>query len=278
MTALLHLQDLRIPGRPDVLLRLDGQPLSIVDEKSFSAECDFSALTPAVGVATVLYNWCPEALLALLDTENWFSFTWTLTVSQGGENETKFEIGRIRQQVTMGTLDKEGLWKVMVTYDMSSAEHGSVECPWQPNVEETMVDDKNVDNAAEVERLGVAFVKDLILHQRWLTGKKMRHEFFVESPHIGMDPWEDGTRMNPRWLYESLDLFKCSTCKSGAESDKTLNRCGRCGTAAYCSSICQQRDWPVHKAVCAMSMEDRGKALHYSQHGGLANWRESTQD
>ncbi|GIZ45067.1 hypothetical protein CKM354_000825100 [Cercospora kikuchii] len=278
MAALLQLRDFGIPERPDKALRLDGQPLSIVDEETFNAECDSSALTPATGVATVLYNWCPEALLALLDTENWFSFTWTLTINQGEDNETKFEIGRIRQQVTMGILDKEGLWKVMVTYDMTSTEHESTESSWQPNMEETMVDDKNVEDAAEVRRLGVSFVKDMILHRRWLTGKKMRHEFFVESPHIGMDPWEDGMRMNPRWLYESLDLSKCSTCTSAAESHKSLNRCGRCGTAAYCSSACQQRDWPVHKAVCTMSMEDRGKALHYSQHGGLANWRDSIQD
>ncbi|PPJ54978.1 hypothetical protein CBER1_05640 [Cercospora berteroae] len=192
MAALLRLHDFAIPGRPDKTLRLDGQPLSIVDEKTFNAECDSSALTPAIGVATVLYNWCPEALLALLDTESWFSFTWTLTINQGEDNETKFEIGRIRQQVTMGTLEKEGLWKVMVTYDMTSTGHESMKCPWQPNIEETMVDDKNVEDAAEVHRLGVSFVEDMILHRRWLTGKRMRHEFFVESPHIGMDPWEDG--------------------------------------------------------------------------------------
>lgn len=273
-TGFRSLADLRIPGRSDRPLTLDGNSLSITDESTFDKNSDTLDPTVAVGVATVLHNWRPEALFALLDIENWFSFTWILTLDQGAENESKIEIGRIRSQVTMGTLGKDEHWKVMMTFDISPFEDNPSGGSWIPNAKETLLEDKNVEDAAEVEKLGVSFVKDLILNRRWLTGKNMRHEFFVESPNIGMDPWDDGMRMNPHWLYETLDLAKCTTCKSAAEFGKSLNRCGRCGTASYCSGICQQKDWPVHKAVCSMSMEDRGKALHYTQHGGLIGWKE----
>ncbi|TID20729.1 hypothetical protein E6O75_ATG05493 [Venturia nashicola] len=278
-TGFCSLPNMRIPGRPDRPLTLDGKPLSMIVGSIYDNNFDAPDFKPATGVATVLHNWCPEALFALLDVENWFSFTWTLTLNQGAENESKIEIGRIRNQITMGTLGKDEHWKVMITFDISPLEDNPTGGAWIPSIKETMIEDKNVGNSAEIEKMGISFVKDLILNRRWLTGKNMRHEFFIESTTIGMDPWDDGMRMDPHWLYTSLDLAKCTTCKSAAESGKSLNRCGRCGTASYCSGSCQQRDWPVHKAVCTMSMEDRGKALYYTQHGGLAGWKgEKTTD
>lgn len=268
------LADLRIPGRPDRPLTLDGKPLSVIEESTRDNNSDALELTAAIGVATVLHDWCLEALFALLDIDNWFSFTWILTLNQGAENEGKIEIGRIRNQITMGTLGKDEHWEVMMTFDISPLEDNPSGGLWVPNIKETMLGNRNVEDKAEVEKMGISFVKDLLANRRWLTGKNMRHEFFVESPNIGVDPWEDGMRMNPHWLYETLDLAKCTTCKSTAESGKSLNRCGRCGTASYCSGGCQQKDWPVHKAVCSMSMEDRGKALHYTQQGGLVGWNE----
>jgi hypothetical protein len=273
-TVFTSLQDLRIPGRPDLRLELDGKPLSIIDEGTINENSNDSELTAAIGVATVLYKWCPEALFALIDIENWFSFTWTLTL----ENETKIEIGRIRNQITMGTLDKDELWKVMISYNISPLEQNLSGGSWLPNTEETLLDNKNVDDSTKIDKLGVSFVTDLVLNRRWLTGKKIRHEFFVESPNIGIEPWEDGIRMNPHWLYKSLDLSRCTTCESGVGSGVSLNRCGRCGTAAYCSTTCQAKDWPVHKGVCSMTMEDRGKALHYTQYGGLVGWKENSGD
>lgn len=270
-----QLKDLYLPQYLNEPLFLDGSPLCILADESHDQLTDNTDLKVATGVATVLFHWCPEALLALIDVEAWFSFTWNLTL----EDETKLEIGRIRNQVTMGRLDKEGCWKVMVTYNMSQLANGKHQGPWDPNTEETMLDDKNVEDPAEVDRLGRSFVADLITQRRWLTGKKMRHNFFIESLSLGMDPWDDGLAMNPHWLYAALDLLACSTCKCESGDGKSLNRCGRCGTAAYCSPACQQKDWPVHKAVCALSAEDRGKALSYSQHGGLINFvGESNRD
>lgn len=160
----------------------------------------------------------------------------------------------------------------MITYDISRLENGLYQGPWIANIEETMINDRNVEDPDVVDRLGRSFLRRLLEQRRWMTGKGMRHRFFVESESLGMDPWEDGIAMNPHWLYAALDLACCTICRAGAEEGKSLERCGRCGTAAYCSEVCQQRDWAVHKAVCALSVEDRGKALRYSRNGGLVNW------
>jgi hypothetical protein len=118
----------------------------------------------------------------------------------------------------------------------------------------------------------------------------------------------DGILMNPHWLYEGLDLGVCCACaayndtsssssesifwaprqtdtdtltQTDAEKDKEkkdvkekgegvkLNRCGRCGTAAYCSPACQRRDWAVHKAVCGLPLLERGKMLKIVEKVGL---------
>jgi hypothetical protein len=266
--TLQPLVDLRIPGSTNEDILLDGSPLRIVNHEYLPEDADLSALTVAIGTATVLYRWCPEALLALIDVGNWFSFTWSVTLQQDSPAEYTVEIGRIRNQITMGTLDKDGLWRQMLTFTISPLEDGKYQGSWVPNTEESMLGDENIADPSEVERRGREFVKDLVVRKIWLTGKKMKHEFFIESHTVGMDPFTDGVAMNPHWLYQGLDLTKCTTCES---EKRPLSRCGRCGTASYCSSACQQKDWPVHKAVCSMSTEDRGKALHLTMNGGLVN-------
>lgn len=257
------LPNLRIPRHEDKQINLDGKPLSIVNPESVDKDAETSDLTSAIGVATILYNWCPDALYAFLDLDAWFSFTWILTTGAGDAEETKFEIGRIRNVITMGVLDKDEHWKVMVSYTISDDSN------WIPNTKESMLDDKDVKDPAEINRLGREFVKDLILKQAWTTGKKMRHDFFIEFAPMD-DAFSDGIKMNPHWLYKAIDLSKCTTC---SESDGvSLSRCSKCGTAAYCSSGCQRTDWAVHKAVCNMEMEDRGKALHLTKDGGLVRW------
>lgn len=266
---LTPLENLRLPSHLEKSLLLDSSSLQVLSENSYDNIEDETDVTPAIGIATVLYNWNPFALLALIDVSSWFSMTWTLTLP----DSTKLEIGRIRNQITFGKLDKEGLWKVMITFTVSQSENGLFQGPWIPNIEESMLGDKNIEDPAEIDTLARGFVKELIAERRWLTGKGLKHEFFVESEALGMDPWDDGLAMSPYWLYEALDLSKCTTCTSSGKDGKALNRCGRCGTAAYCCAECQQKDWAVHKAVCAMSAEARGKALHYSRDGGLVYWK-----
>nr|POE83362.1 tudor domain-containing protein 1 [Quercus suber] len=283
-TTTVILEDLRIPGAPEAPLFLEGAPLHIIDTSKLNEHLQLNSLdiSAAVGIATVLYNWCPDALFALLDEDHWLSFTWTLTLA----NETKIEIGRIRNQVTFGTLDKDGLWKLMVTYDTSPSDQDtgsgdwiSHNGPWIPNTLETMLDGRDIADPADVDSLGRTFARYLIAQRKWLTGRGMRHEFFVESAHIGgMDPWQDGIAMNPHWLYAALDLTRCTVCGVVGSLGKSVNRCGRCGTAAYCSDVCQRQDWAVHKAVCSMSMEDRGKALHLTKGGGLIQWSQKGTD
>lgn len=40
-----------------------------------------------------------------------------------------------------------------------------------------------------------------------------------------------------------------SCAADGCDAEGT-KRCGRCGAAAYCSSDCQRRHWPIHKVGC----------------------------
>ena len=264
----------RIPGYPESRLSLDNSPLQIVEGLAEHVNAD--SLTTAIGIATVLYRWCPDALYAFLDLEAWFSFTWLLTIPCGDSDVTKVEIGRVQNQITFGSLDKDGeKWNLMITYNISRSEpdRGS----WIPNPGESMLDGKDIEDPTEVDTLGRNFVRDLILNQRWLAARGGLHQLFVE--YAPMDIFGDGIPMNPHWLYKTLDISRCTTCDDARRSpSQPLSRCGRCGTAAYCSAECQRKDWSVHKAICNMSVEDRGQALHLSQHGGLINWDRSRDD
>ncbi|KAJ4368052.1 hypothetical protein N0V83_006407 [Neocucurbitaria cava] len=271
--TLIPLDDFKLPDYPDASLNLNASPLTILDIKDFTNRHDTSKLTPAIGIATLLYNWCPESLKAFLDLDAWFSLTWNLSTNDNSPSETRLEIGRVGNQITFGSLNNGGeSWTIMLTFNIATEgpERGS----WVPNVKESMLGDEDVADAQEIERLARDWVREAILEKRWETGKGIRHRFFVEYAPMD-DVWSDGIRMNPHWLYSALDLSACTTCcqKPGAGANATLlQRCGRCGTATYCSSACQKRDWAVHKDICTMGMEDRGQALAITRKGGLMMW------
>lgn len=266
---LIQLDKYRLPDHPQAALQLDRSPLAIVDCEGFTEDTDASELTAAVGIATILYNWCPDALAAFLDLDAWFSLTWSLSIQQGEDDETNIEIGRVGNQITFGSLDKDGEnWTLMLTYNIVM--DGPERCTWIPNVKESLENDDDVTNPIEIDNLGRKLVGELLHQKRWNTGRKLRHKLFAE--YAPMDIWGDGIPMNPHWLYAALDLTRCTTCDSRATEEAPLQRCGRCGTAAYCSDICQRRDWAVHKHVCSLSLEDRGQMLAITEKGGLIMW------
>jgi hypothetical protein len=226
-----------------------------------------------MGIATVLYRWHPNALAAFLDLDAWFSLTWSVTVStpaaSGEKEKTKFEIGRVQNQITFGTLDSTGEnWQVMVTYNMVL--EGDRRGQWVPNAHESMVGDQDVESEEEVEKLGKEWIEQMLKEKRWETGKGVEHGFWVE--YAPMDIFGDGLPMSPHWLYASLDMGVCATCSRKWGGDMKMNRCARCGTAAYCSAECQKTDWKVHKWICRMSLEDRGQVLKITEKGGLIRW------
>ena len=269
------LPDFRLPGYPDVPLVLDGHPLSVFKENSFSAELDAIPKPASVphGIASILYRWCPTALTAFLDLDAWFSLTWSATLPprESGAEAKKLEIGRVGSQVTFGTLDSSGdNWEVMLTYNIALASDEKFERgQWVPNTRESMLGEKDVKIAELVERLGQRWVETAMRNKSWEAGKGVKHTFHVE--YAPMDIFGDGIAMSPHLLYDPLDLSKCTTCGTPSEV-KPLNRCGRCGTAAYCSAECQKNDWKVHKWVCTMSTEDRGMAIKVAEKGGLYKW------
>ncbi|USP78936.1 norsolorinic acid reductase [Curvularia clavata] len=289
---LIPLSDFRIPDYPSAPLTLNGAPLSIVDTTTLpsgnASNNGLSKITPAIGLATLLYKWHPHALTAFLDFDAWFSMTWTLTISPGDPSGSKIEIGRIGNQITFGSLDSSGEnWKLMLTYNVvlededddvdvdadgeggAGSEKSRKRGTWIPNTKESMIGERDVTSPALIERLAEKFVQKLVCERRWETGKGMKHAFCVE--YAPMDVWGDGIPMSPHWLYKALDLSTCTACGvQGVE----LQRCGRCGTATYCSDKCQKGDWAVHKSVCQMSLEDRGQAIKLAEKGGLVRWDE----
>jgi len=264
-SQITSLFDFRLPDYPDAALRLNGSLLCVIDPSTLTPEAS-KIITPAIGLATVLYRWHPSALAAFLDLDAWFSLTWTLSIAEGTLDGSKIEIGRIGNQITFGSLDSSGdNWTLMLTY--SIVLEGENRGKWIPNPKESMLGEKDVTDPDEIEKLGCEFAEKIIREKRWETGKKMKHRFFVE--YAPMDVWGDGIPMSPHWLYSSLDLSSCTACKKTGVS---LQRCGRCGTSTYCSDVCQKGDWAVHKDVCTMSMEDRGQAIKLSEKGGLIKW------
>ena len=263
-TEFIILDDFRLPDYPHAPLNLDRSPLRILNT---SPGPSTNELTVPIGLATTLYKWHPNALSAFLDLDAWFSMTWTLSIADNQPDASKLEIGRIGNQITFGALDASGdTWTLMLTYNIGL--EGEERGKWIPNPKESMQGDRDVTDVEEIEALGRQFVSEMVGKRRWETGKGMKHRFFVE--YAPMDVWGDGIAMNVHWLYEKLDLSKCTTCGKGDGAE--LNRCGRCGTATYCSGTCQRGDWAVHKDVCTMSMEDRGQALKITEDGGLIAW------
>lgn len=281
------LTDFRLPDYPDAPLTLDGAPLGIVDTESLASEITNNKNTtipPAIGIATLLYNWHPNALAAFLDLDAWFSFTWTVSIEPGTPSGCKIEIGRIGNQITFGQLDASGEnWAIMLTYNIvledaatenpdNSNEEGEKEGnannddeveekeppkkgTWIPNPKESMLGPRDITSSALIPRLASTLLSRLLVQRRWETGKRIKHNLCVE--YAPMDIWGDGIPMSPHWLYKALDLSTCTSCGSAGAADKALQRCGKCGTATY---------W--------MGLEDRGQAIRLVEKGGLIAWDE----
>ncbi|KAF2845480.1 hypothetical protein T440DRAFT_502426 [Plenodomus tracheiphilus IPT5] len=285
-TRIIPLPDFRIPDYPDEPLTLDAQPLSIIEVANSDTTTTTTTttenntttptITPAIGISTILHSWHPNALSAFLDLDAWFSMTWSLIPSTPtpapSTNTTttptpRLEIGRISSQITFGTLSPNGsTWSLMLTYTLDPT--GA----WLPNPKESMRGDVDLTSADEIETLAREWVDTCIANRVWETNKGVKHTLHVE--YAPMDVWGDGVPMNPHWLYEALTLEQCTTCRrrSGVGEGQMLQRCGRCGTATYCSGACQRVDWKVHKFVCTMGLQDRGQMLKVQEKGGFVGW------
>lgn len=270
--ANIPLDNFRLPDYPDVSINLDGHALSVCPEIADCGDLENEQkFVVPVGIATILYQWHPNALAALLDLDAWFSMTWSVTLPQPSAEGavSKLEIGRVGNQITFGTLDSSGdNWEVMVTYNivLEGEERGM----WVPNVRESMLGERDTETPEEVKSWGENWVKDALANKRWEAAKGTKHSFHVE--YAPMDIWGDGIPMSPHWLYAPPDLASCTSCERKEEDQCKLSRCARCGTAAYCSAACQKQDWKVHKWTCNMNLEDRGQAIKLTEKGGLIGW------
>lgn len=46
---------------------------------------------------------------------------------------------------------------------------------------------------------------------------------------------------------------KCACCGAFECGAERFKKCARCTKVSYCSTVCQKKDWPLHKAVCSAS-------------------------
>lgn len=59
-----------------------------------------------------------------------------------------------------------------------------------------------------------------------------------------------------RQSFEKEGITLCIQC-----GEEAKHRCSRCKQAGYCSVDCQKKNWPMHKAQCSETQEDRQKRL-----------------
>lgn len=269
----IPLPDTRLPDYPNAPLTLNAQPLSIYDENSLPTAPQ--ATTPSTpprlsiptALATILHAWHPSTLLALLDHDAWFSLTWS---ARCGSHV--YEIGRVGAQISFGTLDSSGEnWAELFVYDIAVGASAAVQRgAWVARPRECILGAAPARDAEEVDAGAARWVGEVLRGRVWEARKGVRHGFCVE--YAPMDVFGDGIKMSPHWLYAGLDLARCTGCGGVGSAERLLERCGRCGTAAYCGVACQRRDWKVHAWVCRMGVEERGIAIRVSEKGGLYRW------
>lgn len=68
-------------------------------------------------------------------------------------------------------------------------------------------------------------------------------------------------------------LQSCSVC---AKTDCPLLRCSNCFGAFYCGQVCQEKDWPTHKAICKKAQDiialwetKEGRSITVAEHDAM---------
>ncbi|KAH0043578.1 hypothetical protein KCU78_g558, partial [Aureobasidium melanogenum] len=101
---------LRTPPFPGLNLSIDGSPVAIVDtsRSAYNENTDKTNLTGAVAIATVLWNWHPNALRAFLDRERYSSFAFIISEEWPRFNRTiVYAIVRDNRRVDFGNIHYE---------------------------------------------------------------------------------------------------------------------------------------------------------------------------
>lgn len=220
-------------------ISIDGGPIRIIDHKRLNKENE-QDVTAALGIATTLYNWHPDALRALLDVENYADCEWSFITQD--KALSSFTISRNDQQVMLGCYQGGGssrmdpddiVWQLRVHFDMPPTG------PWQPLA--VISQGQHVGDPESIINAGKILARNMMYTPRWETLPKSTLQFLI-----------GGGLTDPHWLYcEKADGI-CTCCKKEAGEGKTLRRCAGCQTAAYCSIECQKADWKVHKELCKM--------------------------
>ena len=166
LTPLAFLQDEPFPG---LNLSIHGSPVAIVDTNKFDEETDKEELTTARAVATVLWNWHPNALRAFLDTEKYSSFEFAITDKYPGrEKVINHMITRKTRAVLVGYYDQDFVWGHEVSYGMP--EDGRWKPLWGSDGY------RGNDKPDYVDSMGRLWAKDCMYYRRWEPQENRTYE------------------------------------------------------------------------------------------------------
>ena len=240
----LHPDPFAIPS-----LLISGAPLSIVDHTQFDEDTDKTSLTAAIGVATTLWNWCPNALRAWLDRAAYYSCEWACRRHQGTPLQHTILLARNDRHISLGYYNYDV--ELILGCDFGMPEDGG---PWIPLSGTLSVGP--VRNEARWPAIGQMLARDLLYNPTWQAGRNISHEFIVgdQNGWHASYPSDAGAtskgEVDPHWLYHPRTSDICQRCYRPEDLTRVLRKCTRCKAARYCSVLCQESDWAAHKGVC----------------------------
>ncbi|KAH0365812.1 hypothetical protein KCU65_g5788, partial [Aureobasidium melanogenum] len=112
---------LRTRPFPGLNLSIDGSPIAIVDtgRSVFDEETIKTNLTGARAIATILWNWHPNALRAFLDCEKWPDFEFSICDEYPeSETSTTYLILRMGREVHFGQQNEDMDWRHLCIYEI----------------------------------------------------------------------------------------------------------------------------------------------------------------
>ncbi|CAD0110904.1 unnamed protein product [Aureobasidium uvarum] len=108
---------LRIEPFPRLNLSIDGSPIAIVDTSQFVEETEKKDLTAVHAIATILWNWHPNALRAFLDLQKYSAFEFAICDDYPGSKRiTTHMITRHDRAILVGYYNQDMDWGHQVSY------------------------------------------------------------------------------------------------------------------------------------------------------------------
>lgn len=168
----------KIDPFPGLSLFIDGWPVAIVDTAHFDEETRDPRLTTAHGVATLLWNWHPNALRAFLDCNKYEGVEFAVRIDHSGGRSATHIVTRHDRHIVLGCYNEELDWEIQCSFGMPRAGR------WKP------LSGMGAMGAVREELiagLGQYWARDQLYHERWKPSKTLTHELIISGKHH-LDP------------------------------------------------------------------------------------------